>query len=234
VRHCPHAPSPPEASHLAFALLARAAGRTCQCPPGRARALRAAPCRRYDVERSDTQRDYIDCLNDPSVAFRYRGLSSAIRHLEARLEGPCAPYDAVMGFSQGGVLLTLLTAQRLAAAASGLGSPPSWRANVLVASMPVRASGFEELFEAPLRFPATIVHGTADPFFEWGRKLETVYEGADVVQHDEGHRFPHAREVNEAFAQSVLRRLGLCAILAKSQQSEPPLSHLPLRSDTHP
>lgn len=40
----------------------------------------------------------------------------------------------------GGILITMLTAQRLRRARAGLGSPPSWHCNVLVCSMPVRAN----------------------------------------------------------------------------------------------
>ena len=41
-------------------------------------------------------------------------------------------YDAVLGFSQGAVLLTLLTALRLQRGET----PPPWRLNVCVAGMP--------------------------------------------------------------------------------------------------
>ena len=44
-------------------------------------------------------------------------------------------YDAVLGFSQGAVLLTLLTALRLQR-----GETPPWRLNVCVAGMPCAAS----------------------------------------------------------------------------------------------
>ena len=64
-------------------------------------------------------------------------------------------YDAVLGFSQGAVLLTLLTALRLRRS-----QPPPWRLNVCVAGMPCRAERFAEVCSPeapPLDFPCVQV-----------------------------------------------------------------------------
>ena len=43
--------------------------------------MRSAPSLRYDVEVSDPERDYFECLVDPSVRFEYRGVSEALKRL---------------------------------------------------------------------------------------------------------------------------------------------------------
>ena len=163
----------------------------------------------YDVEVSDRNgRDYVECLLDDTVIFRYPGVDSALAHLEKHIEAgtPCgSQYSAVLGFSQGAVLATLLTARALAG-----GGAPSWRGVISVAGMPVRANQFRHLFPpqtAPLDFPCVIAQGSEDPFYEWGKRMTAVWHQADVIEYPEGHRFPHARPSNERLASSILRLL---------------------------
>ena len=163
----------------------------------------------YDVEIEDrNEREYYECLLDASVVFRYPGVDHALARLEAHLDAAAAderPYDALLGFSQGAVLLTLLTALRLQPGAP----PPSWRGNICVAGMPVRDDRFAPLFPPtapPLALPCVIAQGTADPFYGWCRRLAHSYAAPLEVSYDEGHRFPHGKEAN-AELEAAIRRL---------------------------
>ena len=86
-----------------------------------------------------------------------------------------------------------------------------WSANVCVAGMPVRAARFEHLFESPLAFPCVLAQGTADPFYPWCRRLARQYAAPELIEYDEGHRFPHAKEANARLVGSVKRALAASA-----------------------
>ena len=171
----------------------------------------------YDVEVHDRDEgmpfaDYIQCLLDDSVEFTYHGVDEALARLENAIdEGtPCgARYDALLGFSQGAVLATLLTALRL-----GSERPPSWLGVISVAGMPVRADRFRHLFAPaarPLDFPCVLAQGTEDPFYEWCARLyrsdSACWRAPDVIEFAEGHRFPHERASNARLVEGVRRLL---------------------------
>lgn len=167
----------------------------------------------YDVQVEEQNgRDYVECLLDPSVVFRYDGADAALARLGAHVDEAAAagkPYDALLGFSQGAVLITLLTAMRLHPTSR---SPPSWRANICVAGMPVRAQAYEHLFAPhakPLEWPSVIAQGTKDPFFEWCDRLKHDYAAPLQVSYDEGHRFPHSRTANAELISAIQDVLGI-------------------------
>ena len=178
----------------------------------------------YDVEYDGQEQDkklsdamdggrtYVSRLCDPTVGFRYKGCDEAIARLERRLEAGVAaedgstPFDALLGFSQGAVLITLLTALRLQRGAP----PPSWRLNICVAGMPVRAECYAHLCgedAPPLDFPAVVAQGTEDPLFDWCSRLAGRYAAPEQITFAEGHRFPHDRAANQALAESIRRGL---------------------------
>ena len=96
----------------------------------------------------------------------------ALTQLEATVEA--GAYDGLLGFSQGAVLITLLTARRLSCSTppggGDVAAPPSWRFNVLVAGMPVRDDRYAPLFASPLSWPCVIAQGRTDPFYEWRQR----------------------------------------------------------------
>jgi predicted esterase len=167
----------------------------------------------YDViHDGGEQMEYGSALLDEAVTFSYSGAREAMAQLESRIEAD-GGYDALLGFSQGGILITMLTAQRLRRARAGLGPPPSWGCNILVCSMPVRANDLaEELgLEAsgrggspPLDFPCVIAQGLKDPFYEWCRRTEGTYAAPSMVTYDEGHRFPHAAPSTRELADAIV------------------------------
>ncbi|EOD17651.1 hypothetical protein EMIHUDRAFT_118475 [Emiliania huxleyi CCMP1516] len=159
----------------------------------------------YDVEHDayEGTREpaaYLRALMDESVTVRYPHAEEAMTRLEEAVERHRP--DTLLGFSQGAILITLLTAAHLAA-----GRPPSWSHNVLVCGMPVRANAFAPLFSAPLDFPATVAQGRDDPFYEWCRQLAGQYASAEYLEFPDGHRFPHGQADTDALADSVRRGL---------------------------
>ena len=168
----------------------------------------------YDVHHDGSDgMEYGSALLDDSVTFTYDGARDAMAQLESRIDHD-GGYDALLGFSQGGILITMLTAQRLRRARAGLGPPPSWRCNVLVCSMPVRANDLRVELEVsergdapPIDFPCVIAQGLQDPFYEWCRRTNGTYAAPTVVTYDEGHRFPHAATSTRELADAILQQM---------------------------
>ena len=103
----------------------------------------------------------------------------------------------------------------------GRGRIASWRCNVCVAGMPVRAEAYMTLVSAasPLPFPAVVAQGTADPFYPWGSQLVASYVSPELVEFDEGHRFPHDRRANARLAEGIRRKLGLRSAESQTQSA---------------
>ncbi|KAF0745016.1 hypothetical protein Ae201684_000596 [Aphanomyces euteiches] len=100
------------------------------------------------------------------------------------------PFDIVLGFSQGGMIATLLTAHYQAS-----GKPAPFKAVVLVGvvsdpheGLPTELGSWQE----GLKMPAMVVLGETDPFFETGKNILRVYEKPSrrFFLHSEGHKFP--------------------------------------------
>jgi hypothetical protein len=79
------------------------------------------------------------------------------------------PYDAILGFSQGSTMLSMMTALQLARCRESRGGPPPWRLSVHLC--PVDANDLEyraRLRAAPegcLPAPAILVYGRSDRIF---------------------------------------------------------------------
>lgn len=93
----------------------------------------------------EASRTNAEKLNDPSVHYTYVEAEEALDRVEAFIEQH-GPYDGLLGFSQGSIMLTMLTARRLRRASRGEAAPPSWRCNVLFAAMPPRASEYTPIY----------------------------------------------------------------------------------------
>lgn len=150
----------------------------------------------FDREVTSVE-EYVPTLLDDSVAFRYVDAEAALDRLESTIQAR-GPYDALLGFSQGAILITLLTALKLRR-----GDSPSWRSNVCVCGMPVRDDSYRRLFDTPLDFPSTLAFGTEDPFYPWATRLRDAYREPTVIEYAEGHRFPHDRQANAALASAL-------------------------------
>ena len=160
----------------------------------------------YDVKHDAAPgRDYIEALLDEQhVEFSYPGIDEALARVEGHIEAS-GPYNALLGFSQGAILITLLTALHLERARNGLGQPPSWQQNVLVCGMPVRANRFYSLFDrlGPLKFASTIAQGRDDMAYPWCIKLAQTYRSPCIIEYVDGHRFPHSKDDTCKIADSI-------------------------------
>lgn len=181
----------------------------------------------YDVQHDGgDDMEYGSALLDDDVTFSYPGATEAIDHLNAHIDGVDGRegrYVALLGFSQGGILITMLTALRLERARRGLGPGPSWSCNALVCSMPVRSNDMAKNLQvgdaSPLAFPSVIAQGLQDPFYEWCRRLPRSYVSPEVMDFDEGHRFPHAASSNADLADAIHRQVELAAFLQSESNS---------------
>ena len=120
--------------------------------------------------------DYVDALQSESVQFSYPGAEAAMTRVKDKV-CKSGPYSALLGFSQGAILITLLTATMLRH-----GELPSWRCNICVCGMPVRANEYRHLFDEPLSFPCIVAQGTDDPFYPWAVRLRDNYLDCDFIE----------------------------------------------------
>lgn len=149
----------------------------------------------YSAQR--TQR-YSDPENTNWYLF-FDGVYETIEAIDAKIQA-LGPFDVVMGFSQGAILLTVLTMWYLKHHLT-----MRWQLSVCVGGVGVHGQNVRSLFETPegleILSPLPSIHviGREDPLYEEGFKLAARYEDQLVVQHDSGHRFPSLKRNPEAF-----------------------------------
>jgi len=122
----------------------------------------------YGVENASghgqNDRDaYVKAMMDPAVGFEYIGYEAALDRLERHISEH-GPYDALVGFSQGAIMVTMLTARALQRVARGEGAPPAWACNVLLSALPPRASPYATVaprWRATREFPVSACRGCA-------------------------------------------------------------------------
>ena len=167
----------------------------------------------YGVTHDDTSgKPYGECLLDNAITFEYPHAYAAMDRLETIIEED-GPFDALLGFSQGAVLITMLTALRLKRAREGTAPAPTWKLNVLVCGMPIRANALARELQldadgGKLEFPCLIAQGLQDPFYEWCQRVEEHYGSPSTLQYDDGHRFPHSRDDTQRLADAILLGCG--------------------------
>jgi predicted esterase len=133
-----------------------------------------------------------------------------LQHHEETLEFVAAkmkehgPFDVVVGFSQGAVLLTLLSMLYVQNHGERL-----WKVCVCAGGVPVRGAQFRHLFETPdgrnllVPFPSIHMVGENDPLKDESIELADMFDShctayptsplrKMVVYHDGGHKFPSA------------------------------------------
>ena len=161
------------------------------------------------VSVADDPAGYIAALSDASVPFRYVGADAALDRVESHIERN-GPYDALVGFSQGGVMVTMLTARLLERARRGEGAPPTWRCNVLISSLPPRIwTGAPARTPRCAGFPAVSTMGSNDPFFAYAKThLPPCYDDLVWLEHDGTHAAPPAGHATDTLAAAVWRALG--------------------------
>lgn len=127
-----------------------------------------------------------EMFTDPSTHCTLMHFDAAISKVESHI-AKAGPFDVLMGFSQGGELITLLSAKTLRES----GKIP-WRLNVLFNSMWVRDPKLKtELLSEPLTHPCLQVYGRNDHFrIPQGDKVKANYVDPIVIEHNGFHNFP--------------------------------------------
>lgn len=137
----------------------------------------------------------------------YDGAEDAIDYANKRIQA-LGPFDVVVAFSQGAVLLTILTMRYRKHHQS-----VPWKLNIIVGGARITAINVRSLFESDdgqrilVPMPSVHIIGKLDPLYSEGHKLVHAYEAQHrdgsskrlVVEHEGGHRFPSARYNPEAY-----------------------------------
>jgi hypothetical protein len=154
---------------------------------------------------------WLSALLNWDVEFTYVGVDAALDRLDRYIEAN-GPYDALWGFSQGGILATMLTARRLERAARGEGPPPTWRCNILMSAMPPRCGPYRACPppEVPplASFPAVSMVGRDDMCYPNFGKLRHLYDRLLWLEHDGGHHPPTGKEEIDELASAIWTTLG--------------------------
>lgn len=138
--------------------------------------------------------------------MHFEGVYQTIEYVQDQIQ-QLGPFDIALGFSQGSVMLTVLSMWYLKHQ-----RPVPWTLSMCVGGMRVHGQNVRSLFEiepgVEITVPMPSIHviGREDPLFKENHKLAQSY-AADVettqrliVEHDTGHRFPSMRRNPEAYA----------------------------------
>lgn len=151
---------------------------------------------------------------DEGDGFLYDGFEHSLDFLTGQVQA-LGPVDAVLGFSQGAAVATLLTAHFMA----NVGHVP-WKACVLVGGFYPRNLETQELLESAksgvegaIDVPSVHVIGKQDHLKPKSEKLFRSYSSTRRVkfEHDEGHKFPSPVKYKQMYfdiAQEVLSMTG--------------------------
>lgn len=143
--------------------------------------------------------------------LRYGGIERALEYLDEQLEA-LGPFDVVLAFSQGGIMLTIYAMWCLEKH-----RPRPWKLTVISNASRIHGYNVKHLFEGPdgreLLVPFTSVHlvGKLDPIREECFKLAAMYDphptssptGRVVLEHEDGHRFPSFKRNKALYAALV-------------------------------
>ncbi|OQR98316.1 serine hydrolase (FSH1)-like protein [Achlya hypogyna] len=139
----------------------------------------------------------------------YVGFPRSLAFLQGQVDA-LGPFDAVLGFSQGAAMTTLLTAHYLAQ-----GAVP-YKAVMLFCGLLPRDAMPEALRIADgnyhLNIPSLHVLGEVDPIFSWGQKLVGAYESStrNVYIHPDGHKFPTLPKGNAMYTEIAAALRAAC------------------------
>ena len=150
-------------------------------------------------KNATTEMPWGKAMRDDSVWITYKYRDEALQTLCDKIDTE-GPFDVIMGFSQGSIVITMLTALYL----KKHGKCP-WKYNVQFAGFPVRDSGFRaEYMQEKLSHPTLLVYGRADPFFEWGITMQKQFEAPLILEHGENHRIPKDQGVIKRICEEML------------------------------
>lgn len=169
-----------------------------------------------DASSSQNSGDYVQKMLDPTVTFTYTEVDPALDRLEGHIDAAEAagqPFDVLLGFSQGCIMISMLTERRLRRQRAGTAAPPSWLLNVFIAGLPPRwgpATAMPPPPQPTIPFPCVATMGTDDRFYEWGKHIKSLYgPHLEFLEHGGSHEAPKDEAVNASIAAAVRRALGL-------------------------
>ncbi|TYZ57655.1 hypothetical protein PybrP1_012508 [[Pythium] brassicae (nom. inval.)] len=139
--------------------------------------------------------------------YSYDGLEHSLDFLLGQIH-QLGPIDVLLGFSQGAAVVTIMNAHYV----KTYGTPPPWRACVLVAGFEPRAIETKHLLEdafgnrLSIDVPSIHVIGSADELAPSSESLFERYAGQEKGRkkfkfvHEEGHKFPSPSRHRELYA----------------------------------
>ncbi|KAF0695586.1 Aste57867_13626 [Aphanomyces stellatus] len=141
------------------------------------------------------------------------GWEKALDHLQSHLDFSDYPYDAIIGFSQGAMVATLVTAHYMRRS-----KHVPYKALVLVGGMwPVDGMPHDVPVDTAtskpiLDFPSIHVLGQEDEMYEVGKSQVDNFSHASrhVFTHSGGHRFPALPEYKDMYATIAQTLRDLC------------------------
>jgi len=152
----------------------------------------------------------VDFFDIPEVLERFE------KFLDENAEEPNPPFDVVVAFSQGCIMLHMLIGHlrkrklkdnsRFQNWICGAEQMP-WRLSVMVSGMHVRDKAWQHLVETPTKstHPVIFVNGKADEYFDYARdgfgsmSQEEYYENPMILNHDGSHEFPSGPRGTEIY-----------------------------------
>ncbi|KAJ0401600.1 hypothetical protein P43SY_008675 [Pythium insidiosum] len=146
------------------------------------------------------------CQDGSDWIWTLERVDEAMAYMDTKM-AEIGPVDVVIGFSQGSMLLTILSMRYLQR------RPPQmwWKLCICVCGMRVRGVNVRHLFETPdgqaklVPIPSIHISGKADPFADECDRLADMYDSHPtafpaspltkmVLQHAGGHKFPSVKK----------------------------------------
>jgi len=158
--------------------------------------------------------EWWNAVDQPNHGPTYAGIDDSLRSIFDLCERE-GPFDLLVGFSQGGMMATILSlilsnpeaARRASLPTFPNAAPRPWGSVVLVGSMLPRDPALASLLEQRPSFPSFHIYGEADAMFEQSKRLAQWWgetgHATQQAQHNQGHRFPSDRQVYQKLAQFV-------------------------------
>lgn len=177
-----------------------------------------------------TERLNKDKQFDPSTHVEYHDIPAVVEHWKNYIlnEGP---FDVLVGFSQGCILMHLLIGHMRQDAPGGREKYPErwkharhnaeqmpWRCSVFVGGLHIRDKNYFHLFEKKSPHPTIHVFGKEDEYYEYARDgfgnkpQEDYYLDPMVLIHAQSHEFPtampRAKQVYDKVCAEIWRHCG--------------------------
>lgn len=167
-------------------------------------------------EAAAARRAMEDAKSDDLWTLHFEDLDESLEYIMAQIEEH-GPFDIALGFSQGAIMLTVLSMLYLKKQ-----NVRPWQLCICVCGVRVHGVNVRDLFETdegePVLVPYPSIHiiGRLDPLFDESTNLARMYEdhpvgsplGKLVLETDSGHKFPtpaRHREFYQQLATTILQ-----------------------------